>query len=255
MALVDGPKRRRGGRTALIVIAVLLIVLVVLAVAAEFAARSYAEGRAEKEIESSLPSGTTGRVGVDIRGFSVILQALGGSLDDVHLSSEDLVVSGVPLAFTADLTQVPLQSGATTGPVDATLTVSQEALNTTKAVTDIGGRVTLKPGDVVFDKTVKVLGLDLTAAVTAKPSLAADGKTIRITPTDAAISSSNSAISGAALLTYLKTLSFDVCAADYLPQGATVSRVTVADGSLALDLRSPGLPLTSAGLTETGSCS
>ncbi|MCU1528758.1 MAG: hypothetical protein JWP75_2521, partial [Frondihabitans sp.] len=170
----DG-RRGRGFTIFMIVVVVLVVVLAIAAVVADIAVRTYAEGRAEKEIESSLPSGTTGEVGVTIHGFSAILQALNGRLDNVTLTSHDLVVSNVPIRFTADVTNVPLKAGGTTGPVTATLSVDESALNKTTLVQDVGGNITLTKGHVTYDKSIVILGLALKARVTAAPSITSAG--------------------------------------------------------------------------------
>ncbi|BDZ51055.1 hypothetical protein GCM10025867_32960 [Frondihabitans sucicola] len=247
-------KRRRGFTVFMFVIIGLVILLAVLAVVAELVARNYAEGRAEKEIESSLPAGTTGKVAVQIHGFSVILQALNGSLDDLTLTSHDLVVGKVPLRFSADLTDVPLKAGATTGPVDARLKIDQAALNASPILKDVSGSVVLGKGTFAYDSSINILGLALKYKLTAKPAVDPSGTKLVLTPTDAAITSSNSSIDVSSLLAYLKTNPISICVAKSLPKGATLEKIAVAPNLVTLDLHSKGLPLSESGLTTTGSC-
>jgi hypothetical protein len=248
------PRRRRGLRVVTIVLASLVVLLVILAVAVELVARGYAENRAEKQIESSLPSGTTGTVSVSMHGFSVILQALSGSLDDVTLTSHDLVVKKVPLSFTADLRRVPLHSGATTGPVTGSVHLDQQALNKSSLLTEAHGTVVLGRGTVAYDSDISILGLDLDYKLTAKPSVSPDGKSLLLTPTAVAIRTPTASFSTDALLGYLKANPVSICAAQSLPSSVRVTKVSVDPGDLTLDLRSAGLPLSSAGLSTTGSC-
>lgn len=248
-------KRRRGFTIFMVVLVVVLVVLVVAAVIADFAVRAYAEGRAEKQIESSLPSGTTGKVGVSIHGFSVILQALDGRLSDVTLTSHDLVVSQIPIRFTADVADVPLSSGGTTGPVTATLTVDQDALNKTTVVKDVGGKLSLGRGDFSYDKTLTLLGIPLTAKVTATPSVAGAGKRLAFTPAKASLVTPAANIDASALLGYLKSNPVVVCTAKYLPPAAKVDKVIVTPGQVALDLSATELTLSSSTLSAKGTCS
>jgi hypothetical protein len=245
-------KRRRGFTVFMIVLIVIVVILAIVAVVADIVARNYAEDRAEKEIESSLPAGSSGTVDVKIHGLSVILQALSGSLNDVSLASSNLVVDKIPLQFTAELTDVPLKSGGITGPVDAKIHVDQAALNKTKAVTDLGGAVKLGSGDFTFDKTFTVIGQSVKANVTATPKLSEDGTKLTVTPKSATVN-------GAALPGYLQpllaTAAQTVCVAQYVPSRADLTGISVKPSGVTLDLRSKGLPLTKAGLTGTGSCS
>jgi hypothetical protein len=243
--------KRRGPRVFAIVVAVLAIVLVVLAVVADGVARSYAEGVAANKIESSLPAGSTGTVRVTINGFSVILQALAGRLDDVTLSSHDLVVNGTPLTVTADAKRVPLSASGTTGPVDATFTIDQAALTTIPAVTSIGGKVSLEKGAISFERAVAFLGQNVTATVTAVPKPSADGSKLLVSPTGATVAG---VALPKALGSALQAAAPTICVAHYLPKGATLTGVKVSTGLLTLDVHSPGLPLSKAGLTTTGSC-
>lgn len=247
-------KKRRGFTIFMIVVIGLVVLFAILAVVAEVVARNYAEGRAESEIKSSLPAGTTGSVGVQIHGFSVILQALNGSLDDLTLTSKNLVVGKVPLRFTAELADVPLQSGGTTGPVDATLKIDQNALDASPLLKDVSGSVVLGKGTFAYDSSINILGLALKYKLTAKPTVDETGQKLLLTPTDAAITSSNSSVDVSSLLSYLKTNPVSICVAQSLPKGATLTGVRVAPDLLTLDLHSKGLPLSEAGLTTTGSC-
>lgn len=247
-------KKRRGFTVFMIVLIIVVVVLAILAVVAEVVARGYAEGRAEKQIESSLPKGTTGEVDVQIHGFSVILQALNGSLDDLTLTSKNLVVSKIPLKFTAELADVPLKSGGTTGPIAATLKIDQKALNASPLLADAPGDITLGTGTFAYRASIDILGLKLGYRLTAKPTVDSAGKKLLLTPTDAAITSSNSSIDVSALLSYLKTNPVSICVAKSLPKGATLEKIRVAPDLLTLDLRSKGLALTESALTSTGSC-
>ncbi|GAA4665761.1 LmeA family phospholipid-binding protein [Frondihabitans cladoniiphilus] len=249
------PKRRRRGRTAVIVLVVIVVVLVILAVIADFAARNYAENRAEKQIESNLPTGTTGTVDVKIHGFSVILQALSGSLSDVNLSSSDIVASGVPLIFSADVKDVPLKSGGETGAVDATVKLSQAALNKSAVLGGVTGQVALGSGDFTYDSSIKFLSLSIGYRVTVDPSLSDGGKQLVLTPTKADVTNGGSAFDVSTLLNFLKSSPPKVCIAESLPAGSSVTKVAVTPKQVTLDLHNTGLPLSSAGLSTKGSCS
>lgn len=245
-------KKRRGFTVFMIVLISLVVLAAILAVIADVVARNYAEDRAAKEIEASLPAGSSGQVDVTIHGLSVILQALRGSLDDVTLTSSNLVVKEVPVTFTADLADVPLKAGGTTGEVEAQISVTEKALNETKAVAGLGGSVSLGSGDFAFDKTLTFLGQSVTAQITAEPKLSGDGSRLTVVPQSATVN-------GAALPGYLEPVLSKVapvvCIAGYVPAKAEVTKLSIAPSRLTIDLHSDGLPLSKSGLTGTGSCS
>jgi hypothetical protein len=247
-------RRPRRGRRALVAVIVVIVVLAILAVIAEIVVRHVAESEAEKRIDSSLPSGTTGSIGVKLEGFSVIVQLLHGSLDDMRLTSHDLVVQNVPVSITAHAADVPLSEGASTGPITAAFTVDQKALNSSKLLKDASGNIALGRGTFSYDSAISILGLKLQYKLTARPSVADEGKQLVLTPTGAAITSSNSTIDVSSLLTYLKSQPPKVCIASQLPDSARLSRVDVVPGSVTFHLRSTGLPLSESALTSKGSC-
>ncbi|KQQ27725.1 LmeA family phospholipid-binding protein [Frondihabitans sp. Leaf304] len=245
-------KKRRGFTIFMIVLISLVVIGAILAVLADIVARNYAEGRAAKEIESSLPTGSSGQVDVKIHGLSVILQALSGSLDDVTLSSSNLVVQKIPLTFTADVSDVPLKVGGTTGTVDASIHVTEKAVNETKAVNGLGGSISLGSGDFAFDKTLTVLGQSIATQITATPKLAAGGLKLSVVPKSASV---NGAALPAVFAPALRAATQTVCLAGYVPKNARLTSLTVKPSGVTIDLRSAGLPLTKTGLTATGSCS
>ncbi|WP_423917756.1 DUF2993 domain-containing protein [Frigoribacterium sp. 2-23] len=247
------PRRRgRGAGIALFVVVGLVLILAIIAVIADFAARAYAEDRAAKQITQSLPSTATGDVSVDIHGLSFLLQAVTGTLDDVTLTSDDLVISGVPLDLDVDLADVPLSSGGTTGPVSGTVTVGQDAVNALQAVKDTGGTVTLGAGEVTFDRTLDVplLG-SVPVKVVEKPALSEDGKTLTLTPTSASVPGSALAIDQPQILS---AWAQNICLAQYLPSAVTLTGITVAADDVTIAFRSDGLALSSSTFNQKGAC-
>ncbi|AMM21164.1 hypothetical protein AX769_14745 [Frondihabitans sp. PAMC 28766] len=248
------PRRRRTGTRVFVAVVVVIVVLAILAVIAELVVRRVADADAEKRIDSSLPAGTTGSVDVSIHGFSVILQLLHGSLDDVSLTSHDLVVQKVPVTFSATADDVPLAEGKTTGPITAKLTVDQNGLNESKLLQKASGSIALGTGSFSYDSSISILGLKLQYKVTATPTIASGGKAITLTPTNAAIRSSNSSIDVSSLLSFLKTQPPTICIASSLPTSARLTGLEVAPGTATFDLRSTGLPLDDSALSKTGTC-
>ena len=247
-------RRRRGAGCASVpvVLVGLVVVLGLLLVAADLVARPLAESRAATEIEAALPDGSRGGVDVDIHGFSVILQAVRGSLDDVTVTGDDLVLAGVPVGLDVDLADVPVDGQGTTGRVDGTVTVDQDAVDGLRAVQDTGGSFTLGTDEVTFDRSfnVPLLG-EIPVRVSGEPVLSADGAQLTITPTAASVPGSGLQIDDERVLS---TFAIDLCLAQYLPEQVQLTGLSVEPGRLAVDLGSDGLPLSSEALSGRGSC-
>lgn len=246
--------RRRGAGCATVPLVVvgLAVVLVLLLVAADLVARPLAESRAAAEIEDSLPAGSTGGVDVDIHGFSVILQAVRGRLDDVTITGDDLALAGVPVGLRVDVADVPVDGRGTTGRADGTVTVDGDALNALQAVRDTGGSFTLGDGEVTFDRSFEVplLG-DVPVRVTGEPVLAADGSRLTVTPTAASVPGSGLRIDDERVLS---TFALDLCAAQYVPEQIDLVDLDVRPEGLSVGLTSAGLPLSSDAFTSRGTC-
>lgn len=244
--------RRRGH--PLVVLVVVVVLLAALVVAADFVVRSYAEGQVSKQIQSSLPAGSTGSVDATIGGFSAIAQLAKGRFDELDLRSHDLVVGGTPLSATARIDDVPLSEGGTTGDVDATITIDQSAINDLDAVKRLG---TLRLGDdrVSLDKTLTVLGLKVSGTITGSVAPSGSGTRVAFTPTETDLKSGLIQLSPSAILQYAKTLDLSVCAAQYLPKGATVSKIVVAPKTARISVHTDSLALTDSTFETTGSCS
>ena len=249
----DVPRRRRSGPAKLLVVLLgLVVVLGLLVVAAELVLRPIAEARAATELEQALPDTATGGVDVDIHGWSLLLQALRGSVDDVTVTGDDLELSGVPVGLRVDITDVPVDGQGTTGPSTGSLTVDQESVNALQAVQDTGGSLTLGSSTVTYDRSFEVplLG-EVPVRVEGRPDLSGDGRTLTLTPTAASVPGSGLQIDEPRVL---GTFAFDLCVAQYLPEQLQLTDVVVEPSRLTLDLRSDGLPLSSSAFSSRGSC-
>ena len=249
----DVPRRRSSGPAkALVVLLGLVVVAGLLVVAAELVLRPIAEARAATELERALPATASGGVDVDIHGWSLLLQALRGSVDDVTVTGDDLELSGIPVQLRVDLTDVPVDGQGTTGPSTGTITVDEASVNALQAVRDTGGALTLGRSSVTYDRSfdVPLLG-EVPVRVEGRPDLSDDGGTLTLTPTAASVPGSGLQIDEPRVLA---TFAFDICVARYLPEQLQLTDVVVSPSTLALELRSDGLPLSSSAFSARGSC-
>jgi len=247
-------KRRRGLTVLLYVLVALVVLLAILAVVAELVARPIAEKAIQSEIEKSLPESSSGHVGVKINGFSVILQAISGKLDDVTLTSDHLVVDKIPIGGHIDVTRVPLKVGGTTGPVTGKLSFDQAALNAFLKSSGTLGTLTLGSNTLVYDRSLTFIGIPVGVHVTAAPAVSQGGKALALNPTAASITSGSINVGTDALLPLIKQQTSDVCIASLVPQGLTVTKIAVTPTRATISLHAPSLPLSKSGLEQKGTC-
>jgi hypothetical protein len=126
MPRYDRPVRRRHPLRAVIII---LIVVIGLLVAADFAARAYAESKTAAEIQQH---GFPKKPNVDIEGFPFLTQVAAHKLNDIQISSSNVTEDHVVLAsINASLKNVHINgafSGGTIGSLHGTAAITFPAL-------------------------------------------------------------------------------------------------------------------------------
>jgi hypothetical protein len=121
--------RRARRRHPLRAIIIILIVLIGLLVAADFAARAYAESRTAAEIQQH---GFPKKPSVDIEGFPFLTQVAAHKLNDIQISSSNVTEDHVVLAsINASLKNVHINgafTGGTIGSLHGTAAITFPAL-------------------------------------------------------------------------------------------------------------------------------
>jgi LmeA-like phospholipid-binding len=251
-----GPRRRgRVLRRVVVVLVVLIVLLGIAAVVADGALRSYAEDRVAADIESTLPEGVEGNVDVTIGGASLILQYLSGSFEQVHLSGRDLTVNGTPLEADIEATGVPADQSRPVDRAVGRFSIDESALTALiESSMAAPADVSLSRGAVEYSAPVRLLGLELTYDVTAKPKI--DGDTVVFTPTGAELSAGSASFDVGDLLgsERLASLAFPVCAAQYLPEGTRLTDLDLEPGRATVTVEGSSLNLNGNALTTVGSC-
>ena len=244
------PRRRRRGLGVVIAL-VVVVVLAVGVVVADVSLRAYAEDRASSEIAASLPDTVDGDIEVSIDGFSFLQQYLSGTFERVTLDAPALTVSGVPVDAHVVATGVPADLSKPVGTASATLTLSQDAVN---SVIEVPGAATLTLDDeaVGYDGTISFLGLTIDYLVTASVSVTPDS--IVLTPQKATVTAGSAVVDASGALDAVLDESIPVCVASYLPQGVELADLTISPGQATVVLRASDLSIDETSLRTLGVC-
>jgi len=243
-------RRGRGVGVALFVLIGIAVVLAVLAVVADLVVRTVAEDQAEKQISQQLGE-AAGPVDVQIGGFSVLWQIVQGSIDQATVSSAG---SSGGLSYDFDVRDVPTDLAGSTGAISGTVTADAATVNGLAAVQESGGAVRFGDGQLTYERdfTIPVIGTVVPVDVVATPSITQEGRVVSLTPVSASLRDTSLSID---LAPIIGGYAFDVCAAQYLPQGTTLTGVAVTPSAATIEVASPGLPISSSGIGTKGSCS
>ena len=251
----DDVGRRRGGAgRAWVVALVILAVLAGLLVIADLVTRNIAEAQVAEQLEANLPQGVDGDIDVTIGGFSVIGQYLMGSMDEVRLSAPELTVAGSPIDVAVELRDVPPSLDGPVGRIDATVEAEAATIDEFVTLAGVEGGVTLGEGAVSYERSFDLLGFSLLAVVTATPVAAGDTVVLESVSAELAAGETTVDVSGLADRV-LGDGPITICVAEYLPEGAQVTGITITEDSARVELDAEGLSLDEESLATTGSCS
>jgi hypothetical protein len=256
-APAETPRRRR--RVWPWIVA--LIVVVVLAVVAFFAAETLARDAVERtvttEISERLALPADHEVAVDVPGL-VIPQLLGGSLNEITVSSEDVPVGSFQGDVTVTATDVPIQQGADIGGATATVTLDEAQLRSLLATVEgfPAETVGLDDPNVTMSTELQVFGVGFPIGVALSPSVS--GGDILLTP--ASFDLAGAEVDAAQLTNRFGPLAdivvrdWPVCLAQYIPAGVTLTGVEVDGDTLVAEADVDGGIVTDPALQENGSC-
>jgi len=254
----DAGAPRRGRRIALVAV-ILIVLLAVAAVVGDVLARRAVADTAASSIREALSLPADHPVEVDVAGWAVLPQLIGGSLDRLDIRSDDVAFGDLNGDVDATLEGVPA-SGS--GPIDAgraTVALDPDSVSTLVAARSqvpIDG-VTLDPPLVRVNTSVDVLGLTLAAGVGIELG-AADGA-IELTPSE--VTAGGTTISAADVEDRFGSVAEgllaarSVCIADAVPQGLALTDVVVTADSLDASFDLAPTFLSDPAQQETGVCS
>ncbi|WAB80936.1 DUF2993 domain-containing protein [Microcella daejeonensis] len=251
------PRRRRPGLVVVIVLGVVVALVVVAAIIAESVVRQQADARVADEVRSALSLPAEQPVDVRIAGASVLLQLLGGRLDEVEVTADRIEVPPFQGDLALILTGVPLDPAQPVDAVSATVTVPEEVVRAAgEGFLELPFQgLELEDGLIRLATALPVFGAELPLTVALEPSVEAGA--LVLTPTDVALADGADVPLG----DLLGLLGLDaeggalaaptICVDERLPAGISLRSVVVAGETIALELGGEGVVLAGS---STGSC-
>lgn len=254
------PRKRRRWIGWVIAASVLVVLLIVAFFVGDAVARNYAESYVRERIVEVLDLDPATPVGVDLGPGSLLLQAMGGSVDVVTVSIDELTVGEVTGSAVLTVTGVPLDDSQPVDTVEVVATVSEE--NVQKLSGYLSGidlsSIELGDGVITVATELDLLFFTLPVTVDLVPSATGTGVSFEpetITLDDQAISVDdlrNNPLVGQLAGSLLNSQEF--CVASSLPQALSVADVSIVGSDLVVRLTGGGVALSSPEFTTNGVC-
>ena len=241
----------------IIAFAIVVVLAVVAWFAAEAIARDLVTRTVQDEISERLSLPPDHEVEVVVPGV-VIPQLIGGSLDEITVSSADVPVGAFEGDVTVIATDVPIRGDAAMGGATATVTLDAAQLEALLGTIDgiPADTAELAEPDVTVSTELQLFGVGFPVAVSLTPSVA-EGDIV-LTPT--AFELAGAQIDAAALSEQFGAIAdtvvrdYSVCLAEYIPAGVTLTDVRVDGDLLVVDADVDGAIVTDPDLQANGTC-
>ncbi|WP_217183520.1 DUF2993 domain-containing protein [Streptomyces sp. AC495_CC817] len=250
----DGPapaKRRRWPWVLLVIV----VVLAVLGVAAELLARSILPGVVRAVVVQQLDLPADQQLDVEAGGL-LVPQLIGGTLDSVRMSTDEITVEGITGAVDMTATGVPLRGGDLGG-AKGTVRIDETQFATLFAETELPvDDVAFSAPDATMSGTVTVLGLPVPLALTVTPGIV-DGD-LELTPRS--IELGGIAVDAEQVKATLGGLGQRIaapqrlCIADQLPAGISITGLSIKGQDAVIGFDVDGAIVTDAALRAKGVC-
>jgi LmeA-like phospholipid-binding len=259
-SIVEVPRKKHRGRRALIVLLVVVVVLVVAFFVADYIAKKIATGYVQQQVATALDLPSTAGVAVNLGSGSILLQAASGSIDNVTVDVDPLVIDGLSGSATLTAHGVPLSSTTPVRQLQVNITVPEATIG--KAITTVPALKQFKPVATISGThvdvagTVYILGFAQKVGVTLVPTVTAGRPGFSITTAQF----DGASISIAQLNKYIPGLSSalqsatSLCIANALPKSFVLTGITLQGSSLVSTFSGNGVELNSASLGEKGTC-
>ena len=212
-----------------------------------------AEGVVKKQIEDNLPEGVVADVDVEISGAPFIYQYVTGVFETVTVTARDATINDIPISARAVLSDVPKNTTEPVGHVDASFSISQQALDVLAEAPDADQALTLGDGVVTYDSTQTVLGFPIPYTLTATPTVA--GNAVELVPEKASVDVGSLNIDVQPIIDLLlQQQPLSICVASRLPEAVTLTGLTVTPDKATVTASADDVVLSGSSLRTPGSC-
>ena len=258
---LPGPRKRRRGTIAVIVLVVVVVLLVVGYFVAESFARSYANNYVREKVAAAVGLKSTAPVRVDLGSGSLIFQAITGSIDNATVSVDPLTVQGLTGSATVTATGVPLDANKAVKTMDVVVTVPASTIQTQlekslPSLRKLGATFAVSGKHIVVGVKITVFGLTVPVGASVTPGVRNGAPTFTLS--SVTISGQRASASAFEKLFpgVLGGLSSgqSICVANFLPKEFTLTGVSVHGTSLSYEFSGDGAKLNDAALGTKGTC-
>ncbi|MGM7666201.1 DUF2993 domain-containing protein [Microbacterium sp. A93] len=251
--LPKASKRRR--RRWPWVVLIIVVVIAVLVVVAELVARAVLPGIVRGIVIEQLELPADQQLDVDASGI-LLPQLIGGGLDELHLSTEQVTIGGITGAV--DVTASGIQfDGGDLAAASGTVRIDQEQFTALVAAADLPiDEITFAAPDVTASGSFSVLGLPIPVALTVKPGV--DAGELLLTPIELQVAGLT--LNAAQIADRFGDIAGQltqpqrICIADQLPAGVTVTGLSIDGSEAVIDIDVDGAIVTDESLQQNGVC-
>ena len=253
----SAPERSRRVWPWIVAFAIVAVLAVAAWFAAEAIARQIVTGVVREQVRTQLSLPADQQIDVEIAG-AVIPQLISGTVDDLTIASDDVTFGGVTGDVRVTAHDVAVRGTGEMSGATATVSLDEAQLRTLLATVEgfPADTMGLAAPNVTMSIDLQLFGVTIPVGVALAPS-AADGAIV-LTP--AALRVGESEATADALRRQFGGLAdavlrdWNVCIAQYLPSGVTLTAVEVTGDVLVADFDVDGAIATDPALQQNGTC-
>lgn len=232
-----------------------IILVAALAVGGEFVARGLVASSARERVITALDLPADQQLDVQTSGV-VLLQLIGGRLDSLHLSSDQVALGPLAGAAAVDLKGVPLHGGEMEEARGALRLTAAQFADVAKTTGLPIHDVALSPPDLTATGEVSMLGVKVPLSATITPG--AEGGQLTLKPVSARIGSLQ--LDADAIRSRFGSVADGlvrtqrICIADRIPAGLRLAAVEVTADAVVVGIEADGAIGMDPALREKGTC-
>lgn len=256
LAWSDPEPRRRRAWPWLVAFGIVVVLAVVAWFAAEAIARDLVIKTVRTQISTNLALPADQQIDVEVPG-AIIPQLLGGSLDEIRISSDDVAVGTFQGDIVVEATDVPIRGGVI-GAGEAVVRMDEEQLRLLMSSVESfpSESLGIAEPDVTASVELSVFGVAVPVGISLTPT-AAEGDLV-LTPASLQVAGAD--VTADELRRQFGVLSnavlrdWPVCISQYLPAGLVLQDVQVDGDEVVARLSVEPTILSDPAMREKGTC-